>query len=72
MKANLLQRHYKKKTSGFKQWDQLDHAEDYLIYPENIGENLSIEKWFALARTRVLVQPRSGQKKHRRRVGAEL
>ena len=44
MKANLLQRHYKKKTSGFKQWDQLDHAEDYLIYPENIGENLSIDE----------------------------
>ena len=42
MKANLLQRHYKKKTSGFKDWDQLGHAEDYLIYPENIGENLSI------------------------------
>lgn len=39
-----MQRHYKKKVSGFKQWEQLNHAEDYLIYPENIGENLSIDE----------------------------
>jgi transposase len=44
VKANLLQRHYKKKISGFKQWEQLNHAEDYLIYPQNIGENLSIDE----------------------------
>ena len=44
MKANLLQRHYKKKTSGFKDWGQLEHAEDYLIYAENIGEHLSIDE----------------------------
>ena len=44
MKANLLQRHYKKKTSGFKQWEQFNHAEDYLIYPHNIGEHLSIDE----------------------------
>jgi transposase len=40
----LLQRHYKKKVSGFKDWDQLSHAEDYLIYPQNIGKNLSIDE----------------------------
>lgn len=30
--------------SGFKDWEQRKHAEDYLIYPENIGENLSIDE----------------------------
>ena len=30
--------------SGFNEWSQLNHAEDYLIYPENIGENLSIDE----------------------------
>jgi transposase len=40
----LLQRHYKKKVSDFKDWEQLNHAEDYLIYPENIGEHLSIDE----------------------------
>ena len=44
VKANLLQRHYKKKVSGFKQWKQHNHAEDYLIYPENMGANLSIDE----------------------------
>ena len=44
IKANLLQRHYKKKISGFKDWEQLSRAEDYLIYPENIGEHLSTDE----------------------------
>ena len=39
-----MQRHYKKKISGFKDWEQLNHSEDYLIYPQNIGENLSIDE----------------------------
>lgn len=39
-----MQRHYKKKISGFKDWEQLRHAEDYLVYPENIGEHLSIDE----------------------------
>jgi transposase len=39
-----LQKHYKKQVSGFDQWKQKDHAEKYLIYPENIGEHLSIDE----------------------------
>lgn len=39
-----LQRHYKRHVSGFKQWDQLSHAEDYLVYPENITESISIDE----------------------------
>ena len=39
-----LQRHYKHEISGFKEWDQLAHADDYLIYPENITTNLSIDE----------------------------
>jgi DNA mismatch repair ATPase MutS len=26
-------------------WDQLNLSEDYLIYPENIGEHLSIDEF---------------------------
>jgi transposase len=44
VKSKTLQRHYKHKVSGFKEWDQASHAEDYLIYPENITENLSIDE----------------------------
>lgn len=39
-----LQRHYKHKVSGYKQWEQLSHAEDYLIYPDNITEHISIDE----------------------------
>jgi transposase len=39
-----LQRHYKHKVSGYKQWEQLAHAETYLIYPENITEHISIDE----------------------------
>ena len=39
-----LQRHYKQKASGYKQWEQLSHADDYLIYPENITEHISIDE----------------------------
>lgn len=42
--SRKLQRHYKHKVSGFKQWNQLPHAEDYLIYPENITDKLSIDE----------------------------
>lgn len=44
VKSKTLQRHYKHKVSGFKQWDQASHAEDYLIYPENITPHLSIDE----------------------------
>jgi transposase len=39
-----LQRHYKHKVSGYKEWVQLSHAEEYLIYPENITEHVSIDE----------------------------
>jgi len=42
--SQKLQRHYKRKVSGFKEWNQLSHAEDYLIYPENITDKLSIDE----------------------------
>jgi transposase len=44
VKSKTLQRHYKYKVSGFKDWDQLLHAEDYLIYPQNITDHLSIDE----------------------------
>ncbi len=42
--SQKLQRHYKHIISGFKEWAQLSHADDYLIYPENITERLSIDE----------------------------
>jgi transposase len=42
--SQKLQRHYKHQTSGYHQWNQLQHAEDYILYPENISEHLSIDE----------------------------
>jgi transposase len=39
-----LHRHYKHKVSGYKEWNQLSHAEDYLLYAQNISEHLSIDE----------------------------
>jgi transposase len=44
IKAQKLQRYYKHKISGYHQWDQQNHAEDYLIYPDNITSHLSIDE----------------------------
>jgi len=42
--SQKLQRHYKHKISGFKDWKQLSHAQDYFIYPENITNKISIDE----------------------------
>lgn len=39
-----LHRHYKHKVSGYKQWNQISHAEDYLLYSQNISHHLSIDE----------------------------
>jgi transposase len=31
-------------VSGYKEWNQLSHADDYLIFPENITDRLSIDE----------------------------
>lgn len=40
----MLRRQYKKYSSGFKDWDQKAHAEDYLLFPGNMGDYLSIDE----------------------------
>ena len=44
VKSDKLNRHYKKKVSGFETWNQKEHACQYLIFPENIGPHLSIDE----------------------------
>jgi transposase len=42
--SNTLNKYYKKKISGFTSWTQKEHAEEYLVFPENIGPLLSIDE----------------------------
>lgn len=42
--GRTLEKNYKEHLSGFRQWDQLRHAGDWVLIPENIGENLCIDE----------------------------
>ena len=44
VKGQTLRKQYKEKISDYRNWDQLEHAHDYLLYPENIGEKLSLDE----------------------------
>jgi len=39
-----LERHYKEHLSDFKSWEASEHAHEWLIFPENTGEYLSIDE----------------------------
>lgn len=39
-----LQEQYATHLSGFNSWKDTDHAEDWLLFPENMGEYLSIDE----------------------------
>jgi len=39
-----LGRHYKDYLSNFKEWEPKSHAKDWLVFPDNIGEQLSIDE----------------------------
>lgn len=39
-----MERQYKEHLSGFHTWEQQSHAEDWILYPKNIGARLSIDE----------------------------
>lgn len=39
-----LNRHYKKYSSGYATWEQKQHADEYLLFPQHIGPHLSIDE----------------------------
>ena len=42
--AKEFEAQYKNHLSGFKDWDQIDHADEWLLFPKNIGQWLSIDE----------------------------
>lgn len=42
--GRALLRQYRDFQSGFKEWRQRDHAKKWLLYPENLGSQLSIDE----------------------------
>src|SRR5215469_652790 len=39
-----LGRQYKEHLSDFNDWKEKSHAQDWLVFPENVGEQLSIDE----------------------------
>ena len=39
-----LERHYKDHLSGFRDWSEKEHANEWLIFPQNIGKHISIDE----------------------------
>jgi len=44
VKGRNLNRQYRDFLSGFKNWDQREHASKWLLFPENLGTQLSIDE----------------------------
>ena len=44
MDGKLLEEQYAGHLSDYTTWNQLDHAEDHVVFPENIGEYLTIDE----------------------------
>ena len=42
--GNYFGRQYKDHLSDYNTWDQKEHAEDWILFPENMGENLSLDE----------------------------
>ncbi|MHA6250293.1 ISAon1 family transposase, partial [Pontibacter sp. CAU 1760] len=39
-----LQEQYKEHISRFHQWEQREHASDWMLFPQNVGQELSIDE----------------------------
>ncbi len=44
IQGDLFERAYKQHLSGFTEWEDASHAQDWLIFPENISPHLSIDE----------------------------
>jgi transposase len=42
--GHLFEKQYKESLSGFRSWEQLDHAEEWLLFADNIGPRLAIDE----------------------------
>lgn len=44
MNGQTLRKQYKEKLSDYRSWDQLEHADEYILYPDNIGQDMSLDE----------------------------
>ena len=42
--GDLLERQYKKYLSGYYHWEQLSHAEEWILFPKNMSSYIGIDE----------------------------
>ena len=42
--AHTFEKQYKEVLSGYRRWSELAHADEWLVFPDNIGEHLAIDE----------------------------
>lgn len=42
--GDTFEKRYKEILSGYRGWSELSHAEEWLVFPENIGESICIDE----------------------------
>lgn len=42
--GRTLEKQYKEALSGYRSWEQLDHADEWMLFPDNIGPHLAIDE----------------------------
>lgn len=44
IESSTFEKQYKNILSGYRSWTELDHADKWLVFPDNIGPNLAIDE----------------------------
>ena len=44
LNGQTLRKQYKERISGYRTWSQLGHAEEYMLFPDNFGADLSLDE----------------------------
>lgn len=44
LNGQTLRKQYKDKISTYRHWEQLDHADRYILFPENLGADMSLDE----------------------------
>ena len=39
-----MRKQYKETISNYKKWEQLEHAEEYILFPDNFGQDMSLDE----------------------------
>ena len=42
--GQTLRKQYKEKISGYRSWEQLGHSAEYVLFPDNIGGDMSLDE----------------------------